>query len=83
MAAKKKTAKKKTTKKTTKKVAKKSSKAGKKVQKFHCPHCKKIIAVVDLESIKDTRGLTLTGLASRATGSQTLIQSGPEPWPSV
>lgn len=62
MATRKKATKKKSTKKraTKKKAAKKKpakKKAVKKkakVQKFKCPHCKKVIAVIDLESIKDT-----------------------------
>jgi transposase-like protein len=44
---------------STKKPAKLSKK---KMQHFKCPHCKKTIAVVDLESIKDTRVFAVTAI---------------------
>lgn len=55
-AVKKKATKKKAVKKkaTKKKAAKKTKR---RVQKFKCPHCRKTIAVIDLESIKDTQQL--------------------------
>ena len=68
----KKTAKKKTTKKATKKKTSKKTTKKKttKVQKFRCPHCKKVIAVIDLESLEDTSAVNILGISRSRKGGE-------------